>query len=343
MTFECSPVLPAEHAYTEQGIGRTGRECAQCGKAVSRRTRPLTGRWHQGRRVWCCSRECATAYGRALRSKDCKGCGVRFVPSAGQTYCSQPCVDGAKARPTRQCAVCERTYKPKAVDRTTCCSRECGLVYVQQVRRERFAAVRDALPPPQTEVWCRDCGHCGAAFVTRAEQQPYCSWCRRYRPKCCICSVAYRGGSRSRWERTCSAECQAANEARKAANAKRSKRAAQSRRRAKIRGLRHESVDPIAVFERDGWRCQICSCRTPARLRGTRKADAPELDHRVPLAKGGTHTLDNLQTACRACNQEKSDRLVIGQLPLWTEAPTGRGGSERYSLETGYKSEAKRS
>ena len=33
----------------------------------------------------------------------------------------------------------------------------------------------------------------------------------------------------------------------------------------------------------------------------------PSIDHVVPVAKGGTHTWDNVKLACRGCNTKKRD------------------------------------
>jgi 5-methylcytosine-specific restriction endonuclease McrA len=79
----------------------------------------------------------------------------------------------------------------------------------------------------------------------------------------------------------------------------------------------YEYIDHVAIFERDGWRCQICGKPTPARWRGTHRSNAPELDHRVPITKRGAHAYGNVQCACRACNGWKSNRLCVGQLPLF--------------------------
>ncbi|WP_413247018.1 HNH endonuclease [Sphingomonas sp. 1P06PA] len=73
------------------------------------------------------------------------------------------------------------------------------------------------------------------------------------------------------------------------------------------------------MFERDGWRCHLCHRSTPKRLRGSYKPSAPELDHIVPLAKGGSHTRANTACACRQCNGAKSDR-VYGQPSLFSVA-----------------------
>lgn len=67
------------------------------------------------------------------------------------------------------------------------------------------------------------------------------------------------------------------------------------RRRTRIpKGMRHE------VFKRDGYKCVEC---------GASKDDGATLhvDHKVPVSKGGTDELDNLQTLCSDCNLNKSD------------------------------------
>ena len=67
------------------------------------------------------------------------------------------------------------------------------------------------------------------------------------------------------------------------------------RRRTHIpKGMRHE------VFKRDNYTC--CEC-------GARKSDGATLhiDHKIPVSKGGSDELDNLQTLCSDCNLNKSD------------------------------------
>jgi hypothetical protein len=89
------------------------------------------------------------------------------------------------------------------------------------------------------------------------------------------------------------------------------------RHRARKYGVVYEPINPIAVFERDGWRCQVCMVRTPRRLRGTHNPRAPELDHRVAMASGGSHTWDNVQCCCRKCNIGKSSSKILGQHNLF--------------------------
>jgi 5-methylcytosine-specific restriction endonuclease McrA len=78
-----------------------------------------------------------------------------------------------------------------------------------------------------------------------------------------------------------------------------------ARRKARERGNPSERIDPYVVFERDQWRCQACGHHTSGTLRGSHHSRAPELDHIIPLARGGSHTYANVQCLCRACNQQK--------------------------------------
>ncbi len=55
------------------------------------------------------------------------------------------------------------------------------------------------------------------------------------------------------------------------------------------------------ILKRDGFRCQLC---------GASSGDGVQLhvDHRVPLAKGGSNEDENLWSLCERCNLGKSDR-----------------------------------
>lgn len=54
------------------------------------------------------------------------------------------------------------------------------------------------------------------------------------------------------------------------------------------------------VFERDDYTCHYCGSR------GVRL----ECDHVLPVSRGGGHDLDNLVTACFACNRSKRAKTV---------------------------------
>lgn len=89
-----------------------------------------------------------------------------------------------------------------------------------------------------------------------------------------------------------------------------------ARHRAKYFGVEYENFNTIKIFDIDGWRCRICGRKLNPEDRGTTKKYAPEIDHIVPLSRGGSHTPDNIQSACRRCNLAKSNQSEYGQLVL---------------------------
>lgn len=206
--------------------------------------------------------------------------------------------------PSCTCAVCGVLYKPKRKGRDTTCSRECGFEWIAVKARAKAN---------------------GDRILVRVKRIPYVP--PQPDAQCSMCGVGY---VRSKaYQRRCSDECEAAydaavkvarQEARKRSPSRRKNKAL---RRALERGARTtQAVDPFVVFDRDGWRCQCCGVRTPKTKRGTYDSRAPELDHIIPVSKGGAHSYRNTQCLCRGCNGAKSDG-VGGQMRLFGWA--GRG------------------
>jgi 5-methylcytosine-specific restriction endonuclease McrA len=81
------------------------------------------------------------------------------------------------------------------------------------------------------------------------------------------------------------------------------------RGRAQYYGVKYKPINKIKIFERDKWKCQQCGAETPQKLKGTFFDNAPELDHVIPISKGGDHVESNLQLLCRKCNIEKGDKI----------------------------------
>jgi len=91
---------------------------------------------------------------------------------------------------------------------------------------------------------------------------------------------------------------------------KNAKKANRVKRKAIQRGATvADSINPLLILDRDKWKCYLCGVKTPKELRGTYLDNAPELDHVIPLSKGGLHVESNLRCACRKCNAEKSDQI----------------------------------
>lgn len=120
--------------------------------------------------------------------------------------------------------------------------------------------------------------------------------------ECASCGVAFvyqnKGGPP---RRCCSAVC--------------AKRFDRQQYRARSRGAFVEPVFRRKVFERDGWRCQLCR-ELVLRSAVVPHPRAPTIDHIVALAAGGEHSMANAQTAHFSCNSEKGAGARNDQLRL---------------------------
>jgi len=59
-----------------------------------------------------------------------------------------------------------------------------------------------------------------------------------------------------------------------------------------------------AVLRRDGWVCQVpgCGVRLHPRCSASGCDRCAHVDHRVPVARGGSDHPSNLRAACQRCN-----------------------------------------
>lgn len=83
----------------------------------------------------------------------------------------------------------------------------------------------------------------------------------------------------------------------------------------------------VDVFDRDGWTCHICG--EPVDRDSADPLSRASLDHVVPIARGGLHTLENVKCAHLRCNIRKSDDVWVGK--------------EAVGLRTSLRAEVKRS
>jgi 5-methylcytosine-specific restriction endonuclease McrA len=132
-------------------------------------------------------------------------------------------------------------------------------------------------PPDQTSV----CPICGKEFNQRGNKLKYCS---------SLCSIE--------------------------AQAEVYKRNTLTRRALRVVNGNLEKINPKDIFERDGWRCQICGKKVLKglyKIKGTKRYhNAPSIDHIIPISRGGQHTKSNVQCACYLCNCKKGNRVSDG-------------------------------
>ena len=79
------------------------------------------------------------------------------------------------------------------------------------------------------------------------------------------------------------------------------------------------------VFARDGHACQYCG----------RQTHELTLDHVVPRHRGGSHTWDNLVTACKACNHRKGAK-TLDEARMRLHRPPAEPRADVYALFTPY-------
>lgn len=263
----------------------------------------------------------------------CGSCGLEFKTDNKHTVsCGRLCgmkiahrsrsarVASEKARTCDHCGVSFRegmlSQKQRdAGHRQKFCSRKClsasALARSNAVREERKAAAKEAIA---RQLQPRECIACCSQFAPRSARAEKCDPCRVVRvPKttrpCEGCGELVTGNAATRRCKPC------ARKATRLAHKAKHGSTKKHRQRARRFGVEYEPVNPIEVFERDGWTCHICGKRTPKARRGSCRSNAPELDHIIAMSLGGSHTRGNLACACRACNVAKG-AAAFGQPSL---------------------------
>lgn len=126
---------------------------------------------------------------------------------------------------------------------------------------------------------------------------------------CTVCSKTVWSESHSSRRRFCSESCK--------------KDAGRVYSGNRCRLLRQRSFGAVItlqkLFIRDGKRCKACGTRC-VKPEGYNQPNEANIDHIMPLSKGGLHTWSNVQLPCRTCNIAKSNKVLPGtQLMLKLE------------------------
>lgn len=268
------------------------RPCLRCGKA-------LLARWQ----TKFCSHACygASKAGRREETKakyqrTCERCGTGFITRypggynlkkgfASGRFCSRACYHGQRSdNRTLELRRARKRLVFLLARRIEC--QMCGVI-CHSVNRSKFCS--------------RQCAYKHDRLIASSVAKLPCV--------CKECEKEFTPAYGVKLRVFCSSACRK----------RYTRRASKMVRKAVMKGcVSVERIDPILVFNRDGWKCHICKRATPKRLRGTFDERAPELDHILPLSMGGSHTWDNVACACRRCNGEKSNKPK-GQMLLFPE------------------------
>lgn len=150
---------------------------------------------------------------------------------------------------------------------------------------------------------------CATTNMPRTLRRVYsCKHCRRsFRPK--------EWGRSTYCSRSCASTDARSDRYKASSYVERRHQDHSNQQRARRAGCEREVIDVLDVFERDGWRCQICQKVVNRDLRHPHP-QSPTLDHIVPLSCGGGHVRANVQLAHFRCNTLKRGKCDSVQLRL---------------------------
>ena len=266
-----------------------------------------------------------------MEQRTCALCAQPFAPPATggvKLYCSRQCcrkVANATQRGTVprppvgpfDCAMCSKRCVPGAnvaANASKFCSRRCKRQWHSPNPEAYNTRIVKPKPDPATRLRWIECRTCGAATVVNPRiGRPLGGWRRQAGWTCPDCPSGWSDNQVNLWTAGQCQECGASFLARNAKSPKFcsnrcAQRAAKATRRAVKRDAFVANVYRADIYERDGYRCQLCN-KPVKRDAVVPHPKAPVLDHVIPLAKGGTHEPANVQLAHFMCNSIKSDNI----------------------------------
>ena len=292
------------------------RYCVDCGQAFEPRRKTQTH----------CSAKCRRHLIEIRRRKHlkeaqqssiirhCEVCGTELTKNQIRTCC-RVCSLKTNLICFHICQYCGRTFKPKASDRTTYCSRACAFMHKTEIKRQRR---REAMVGSICVVWPITCKQCGRRFIARYQATQLCSeecrtaWHYEYKRIYTIIYGRAKKGENKRICKSCGNEFTAPYSDKRRSFCSREcgkrffGRIHKKTRRARLKGCEAERINPLEVFERDGWICGICGKKVNPNLKHPHHKSVA-LDHVIPLSLGGPHTWGNVQCSHFICNSRKSD------------------------------------
>jgi len=160
-------------------------------------------------------------------------------------------------------------------------------------RLKAYRAEHEPVSPhaPRRSISYATCKYCASLYVVRRAKAPKRPACDRIE-----CRRAENA------ERNRLGKYSTASRRRRGRPA--STRAADARRRFRLEQVVVEAFTSEVIFERDGWRCGICTKKVDRRLSWPHPGSAT-VDHIIPVAELGPHTRANVRCAHLSCNSSR--------------------------------------
>lgn len=226
-------------------------------------------------------------------------------------FCSKQCQGIGTRRPGFRCIRCSCDYVPKETRYDKFCSRICSDRFKRarsNARLKKIKAIkkhnkrsREELRKQQKE-------------ETKLKSQIDAFNKFGTKRTCRICGKTFGFESKKDGARgsLCSHQCRSKA---RTSNRRNFKAKHNAIRRQKSRRQSNEVVSREYILRRDNFRCQHCGRKTRPDFKITHSL-YPNVDHIVPLCKGGGHNKQNLQCLCRECNIKKGADNLNDQLLL---------------------------
>ena len=215
--------------------------------------------------------------------KKCEVCGTEFLTRREKSYvCSHECAliredQKRKIKKIQKtCDICGKTFFTNHDSQMTCGSDKCKSEHrrIAHKKRNERAKANKELRLITYEI--RECVECGELFTIDDKRNNKC----------------------------CSKEC-----SKKRENRKKDKRIPKNQ-------IVDSDISIQRLFKRDKGICWICGEKCDFNSTSISKKGNiicgdlyPEIEHVIPISRGGLHSWDNVRLAHRKCNQLKSDNL----------------------------------
>jgi hypothetical protein len=249
-------------------------------------------------------------------TKTCQHCQEPYTTgNARSLYCSTTCKRQKLKETTGlklTCKECGETFR--SATKSAYCI-EC--LYRVKQRKERLKIEREEEQKRREEERQKQlqkvCVHCSISFIAKKTDARYCSsecvYQSRYSKqveakevhsiKCKECSKFFATTNTSR--KYCSHKCMTKYRDRR--------KEVTRRERVLSNGDVHKDISIERLIKRDKGICYLCNEKVNINV-DSNDNFYPSIEHVIPIAKGGTHTWDNVKLAHRYCNMIKRDYLL---------------------------------